>query len=179
MRVTPETFIKDSSPGAQCAWQRSFSGTPRAGKYTPVTQLWIKTGLGGHLRTHTKHVWGSQAFLSKASWMFKTLIECILRNALGSHIWHSSFQTPQEPAGRATSTLSSDTAEFCTEQWLQAHPFRGKATQLLVLLPLVQQHTGATQQCLTSWGMTDYTTSLSWLEFAVPSLNIKTGSSIV
>lgn len=42
-----------------------------------------------------------------------------------------------------------------------------------VLLPLVQQHTGATQQCLTSWGMTDYTTSLSLLEFAVLSLNIK------
>lgn len=83
MRVTAETFIKDPSPSAQCAWQMSFSGdTLRAGKHTPVMQLWIKTDLGGHLRTHTKYVWGSQTFLSKASWMSKTLIECILSNAL-------------------------------------------------------------------------------------------------
>lgn len=56
MRVTPETFIKDASPGTRCAWQMSSSGhNPRAGNDTPVLQLWIKTGLGGHLRAHTKH----------------------------------------------------------------------------------------------------------------------------
>lgn len=89
------TFIKDPSPSAQCAWQMSFPGdTLRAGKYNPVMQLWIKAGLGGHLRTHTKHIWGSQTFLSKASWMSKTLIECILRNALGSHIWLSRTCQP-------------------------------------------------------------------------------------
>lgn len=164
MGVTPETFIKDPSTSAQCAWQMSFSGdTPRAGKYTPAMQLWIKTGLGGPLRTHTKHVWGSQTFVSKAFWMSKALIECILRNALGSHIWHSPIQTSQGPASRVTGTLSTGPVEFYTQQWLQACSFRGKAAWLQVLLPLVQQHTGATQQCLTSWGITGYTTSPSLL----------------
>lgn len=45
--------------------------------------------------------------------------------------------------------------------------------KLQALLPLVQQHMDATQQCITSWGITGYTTSLSLLEFAVLSLNLK------
>lgn len=173
MRVTPETFIKDSSPSAQCAWQMSFSGdTPRADKDTPVMQLWIKTGLGGHLRAHTKHAWGSQAFLSKASWMSKALIECILRNALGSPVWHSSIPTSQDlpavpGAHRALPQLS------CTHG---SDPGTGSGAKLhssRSWLPLVQQHTAATQQCLPSWGLTDYTTCLSLAEFAFLRPNIK------
>lgn len=118
-------------------------------------------------------MWGSQAFVSKAPWTCKALIERTLRNALGSHIWPSSLQTSQGPGSRATSTLSTDTAELYPQQWLQAHSLRGKAARLQVLLPLVQLHTGVTQQCLTSWGMTGYTTSPALLEFAVLSLNIK------
>lgn len=128
--------------------------------------------LGGHLPTHTKHVWGSQAFVSKASWTCKALIECTLRNALGSHIWPSSIQTSQGPASCGTSTLSTDTAELYPQQWLQARSL-GQSCTAPGLAPLVQLHTGATQQCLTSWGMTGYTTSPALLEFAVLSLNIK------
>lgn len=170
MRVSPKTFIKDPSPSAHTAWQMSFSGdTSRAGKYTPVTQLWLKTGLG-HLRAHTKHAWGSQAFLSEVSWMSKALIECILRNALGSPIWHSSIQTPQGAASCATSTLSTAPAKLYTAG-TAGTLLQGQSCTAPGLAPSCSAAHCATQQCLTSeaWLIIQHPCLYLNLQFLAPA----------